>query len=263
MKKILFVILVLCTVPVFSQFKNEGLTSSSTSSKLDAYKINSLRHDALINKTNDSDLTGNENTVTGSKKSPGLAFIYSLFVPGMGQLYAKRFDVGKYFLISEASLWLGYAAFSIYGNWLLDDAYSYAVTHAGISNDGKDKEDAFYVDIGNYDNYEQYNNYQLAIGQYNKLYLPSNGYYFYWDQVANRRKYREDKLAADRTKNDRIFVIGAILVNHVISAVSAVMLTNEHNDRLKNKPGGFTMNADVMKFGSRVDGVKLNFVKWF
>ncbi len=259
MKKILFAILALAAVSAYSQIKPVPYSFGQH----DAYKIYSLKHDALPDKKNDSGLTVKNEVLTGPKKSPGLAFIYSLFIPGMGQVYAKRFDVGKYFMISEASLWLGYAAFTVYGNWLLNDAYNYAVTHAGITNEGKEKDDQFYVDIANYDNYEQYNNYQLTIGQYDKLYLPSNGYYFYWDQIANRKKYREDKLAGDRTKNDRLFIVGAIIVNHVISAVSAIITTNDYNDRLGSKSGGFSLNADVMKYGTKVDGVKLNFVKWF
>jgi hypothetical protein len=259
MKKIFFVIFVLSTVSAFTQVK----TVPNKLAQHDAYKIYFLKHDALPDINNDSGLNGKNNVITGTKKSPGLAFIYSLFIPGMGQVYSKRFDVGKYFMISEASLWLGYAAFTIYGNWLLNDAYNYAVTHAGITNDGKERDDQFYIDIANYDNYEQYNNYQLTIGQYDKLYLPSAGYYFYWDQIANRKKYREDKLAGDRTKNDRLFIVGAILINHIISAVSAVILTNDYNEQLKKSSGGFSINADVMKFGTRVDGVKLNFVKWF
>lgn len=266
MKKILFVILAFAVIPAFSQVKNDThvkLNLKFSKQNKDSYKIYSLKNDVLNDVKNDSDITGKDNKVKGSRKSPGLAFIYSLFIPGMGHVYAKRFDIGKYFMISEASLWLGYAAFTIYGNWLLNDAYSFASSHAGVTNDGKDREDQFYIDIANYDNYEQYNNYQLTIGQYDKLYLPANGYYFYWDQVANRKKYREDKLAADRTKNDRLFIVGAILVNHVISAISAIIVTNDYNDRLKESSGGLSVNADVIKFGSRVDGIKLNFVKWF
>ncbi len=42
-----------------------------------------------------------------SKKSVGLAAIYSLLLPGMGELYAEGFSSGKYFLIAEGVLWLG------------------------------------------------------------------------------------------------------------------------------------------------------------
>src|SRR5437867_305833 len=158
---------------------------------------------------------------TASRKSPSLAFLYSLFVPGMGQLYTKRFDVGKYFLISEASLWMGFAAFTIYGNWLFNDAVGYAVNHAGINRDGKDND--FFTNISNYDNVDEYNQDKLIHGEYDKIYYPGTGYDFYWDDAANRKKYREDDLASKRIHNDRLFFVGAIIINHLVSSVSAVI----------------------------------------
>lgn len=190
-----------------------------------------------------------------SRKSPGLAFLYSLFVPGTGQLYTHRLDVGKYFMISEAALWLGFAAFTIYGNWLFNDAESFAVTHAGINTEGKNSE--FYVNIGNYDNVDQYNQDMLITGQYDKIYYPGTGYDFYWDDVANRKKFREDNLASDRIHNDRLFIIGAVLVNHVAAAISALILTNKYNSEIRKGSGGLSVSAGVMKHFSRIDGIKV------
>lgn len=217
-----------------------------------------LRSEITIN---DTGKPFENNIVKKSRKSPGLAMIYSLVIPGMGQLYTNRFDVGKYFLISEASLWLGYISFTIYGNWLKNDAYNYAVLHASIKKDGKD--DNFYINIGNYDNVDQYNNERLLYGEYDKLYSASAGWGFYWDTPENRRRYRDDRIASERTLNDRIFITGAILLNHVISGISALILTNKYNDELKKSSGGIRVNADVINYGSRVTGIKLNFIKNF
>ncbi len=264
MRKILFAVLVFSFSNISSQVKDPAilkLSDRSYSKQLSVSRIYDLRSSIDAGRIF---TPARENLPeVKKKKSPGLAFLYSLVVPGMGQLYTERFDVGKYFIISEASLWLGYAAFTIYGNWLLNDAYNFAAIHAGVTNEGKDKDDKFYVDISNYDNYEQFNNEKLIFGQYESLYLPENGYYFWWDNSENRRKYREDKLAGDRIRNDRLFIVGAILVNHVVSAISAIVLTNSHNREISKSSGGFAMNADVIKFGTRVDGVKLKLTKWF
>lgn len=205
-----------------------------------------------------------KSTVSRSKKSPGLAFIYGLLVPGMGHVYANRFETGKYFMISEAAIWLTYAAFTIYGNWLLDDAYNYASVHAGVQVSGKDKDDKFFVDIANYSNVDEYNNEKLRFGEYDKLYYPELGYGFYWNSESERLQYRSDKIAGDRTLNDRLFVIGAVLINHVISGISAVFAANGYNDELKQKgSGGFTLNAGVQKHFNKIDGIKLKLTKWF
>ncbi len=196
-----------------------------------------------------------------SKKSPFLAFIYSLAIPGMGQLYTNRFDVGKYFMISEAALWLGFAAFTVYGNWVFNDAVGYAVNHAGINKEGKD--DDFYSNIGVYDDVDQYNQDKLIHGEYDKIYYPGTGFDFYWDTPEDRKKYREDNLAADRIHNDRLFIVGAVLINHLVSAVSAIILTNKHNSEIQKGSGGLTLSAGVMRHFNHIDGLKLKLTKSF
>jgi len=272
MKKIfglvLLICLVICASPFaadsFAQLKstkvssltvknNQSLLRSLSGSKELLLKNEFLKFDTL--ETNKKLITSKR------KKSPGLAFLYSLVIPGMGQVYSNRFDVGKYYMISEAALWLGFASFTIYGNWLLDDAYDYAVLHAGIILE--DKDDDFFVNIANYDNVEQYNNDMLQRGEYDKIYYPEQGWGFYWDRVENRKSYREDKLGGDRVINDRLFIVGAIIINHIVSAVSAIVLTNKYNSEIKKGSGGFSLGADVMKYSNRVNGLKLKFTKWF
>ena len=235
------------SIPGYNSFKSSGNMQKLYSGISNTHRTDSLKENLNIN--------------TGSRKSPGLAFLYSLLVPGMGQLYAHRIDVGKYYMISEAALWLGFTSFTIYGNWLRNDAHNYATVHAGIDQNGKD--DNFFVNISNYNNVYEYNNDQLQNGRYSSLYDPQNGYYFYWDNTADREKYRKDQLAGDRVITDRLFFVGAIIVNHLISAVSAVFVTNSYNDQLKGSNGGFGINADVIRYGSRVDGIRLNLTKWF
>jgi hypothetical protein len=239
-------------------------TKTDNTVKFNTFKFAAFNKKGLLKSElffRDSGKTEAIKTVKKSKKSPGLALIYSLVVPGMGQLYTNRFDIGKYFLISEAALWLGYASFTIYGNWLKNDAYNYAIIHAGINKNGKD--DDFFINIGNYDNVDQYNNERLLYGEYDKLYSAANGWGFWWDTPENRRRYREDRIAGERTLNDRIFITGAILLNHVISGISALILTNKYNDEIEKTSGGIRVNADIINFGSRVTGIKLNFVKNF
>ena len=65
------------------------------------------------------------------KKSIGLAIVYSLLLPGMGELYAGSFQTGRYFLAAEGALWITLAGFDIYGNALRDDSREFAAAHAG------------------------------------------------------------------------------------------------------------------------------------
>jgi hypothetical protein len=257
-------ILVVLTLPLaaFAQGIDFRLNQSSPSES----KLYNLKQTSPAEQNNlfDSVTTKKETTVKRSTKSPGLAFIYGLFIPGMGHVYANRFNTGKYFMISEAAIWLTYAAFTIYGNWLLDDAYDFSATHAGVSLSGKAKDDVYFTNIANYSNVEEYNNEMLRFGEYDKVYLPGTGYDFYWDSDANRLKYRDNKISGDRTLNDRLFVVGAVLINHLISGISAVFATNSYNNDLKEKgSGGFTVRAGVQKHFNKIDGIKLSLTKLF
>jgi hypothetical protein len=239
-------------------FKHFSLSDKNSFVSLKQNKRSLIEHSFL-----DSNKTVSVDKIqTRTKKSPGLAMIYSLFIPGMGQLYTKRFDVGKYFLISEATLWLGYASFTVYSNWLLNDAYNYSVTHAGVTKGSKAKDDNFWVNIANYDNVEEYNNDMLEQGNYDKVYYPGTGFDFFWDNVNNREIYRSDKLAGDRIHNDRLFIVGAVILNHLISAISAIILTNKYNSGSRES-GGVALQADVIKNFNHVDGIKLSLIKWF
>lgn len=237
---------------------NDKLEYKPSESKLYDFKQTEHVQSTLFDTT-----PSTKKTVSRSTKSPGLAFIYGLFVPGMGHVYANNFSSGKYFMISEAALWLTYAAFSIYGNWMLDDAYTYSATHAGVNTSGKAKDDVFFVNIANYKNVEEYNNEMLRFGNYDKVYLPGAGYDFYWDSDASRLKYREDKIAGDRTLNDRLFVVGAVIINHVVSAISAVFAANSYNDEVRKGSGGLKFRAGVQKNFGKVDGIKFSLSKKF
>jgi hypothetical protein len=93
------------------------------------------------------------------KKSVLVAIAYSLVLPGLGDLYADNFQTGKYFIGADAGLWITYGAVRTYGNWLKEDARTYAVDRAGANFTGKG--DQFAVDIGNY----------VSVGEYNAVKL--------------------------------------------------------------------------------------------
>jgi hypothetical protein len=257
MKVLIAAVTLFFSLQSFSQVSDFNLTGNDNSTLMVQYPSLSLK------KNTDSNTKTETAPVKRSKKSPGLAFIYSLLIPGMGHVYADKFETGKYFLISEAAIWITYIGFSLHGNWLLDDAYSFAQTHAGITIDGKERDEKFFTDIANYNNVYEYNDEKLRFGDYEKLYDPAAGYGFYWDSQANRERYQEDKFAGDRTLNDRLFVIGAAVINHIVSAISSVFAANSYNNELKKTSGGFTMKAGLLKKYNHVDGISLKFIKTF
>lgn len=193
-----------------------------------------------------------------NKKNPSVSLFLSLLVPGAGHLYAGRMDVGKYFLASEVVCWLGVAGLDIYGNALRDDSRTFASEHSGLNKNGKD--DDYFSNVGNYDNIYEYNNEKLAKGQWDKIY-DVNSYFWSWDNITNKNVFDTQRKRSERVYNTRIVFATGLIVNRVISAISALILTNKQN---KNSSAGFRINSEFISTPkSNYDGIRLNFIKSF
>ncbi len=180
----------------------------------------------------------------GSRKAPGLAAVYSLVIPGMGELYAGDFSSGKYFLMSEGLLWITYAAFEIYGNSVRDDARLYAVSHAGVSPAGKN--DQFFVDVGNFLSVAEYNDKKLRDRTPSLVYDPASGYGWQWASNAERLTFRDLRVHSENMFNNKKFVAAGILINHVASAINAARAAIAHNSALKDLLGDLHFSASVL-----------------
>lgn len=195
------------------------------------------------------------------RKSTGLAALYSLLVPGMGELYAGGFSSGRYFLIAEGALWITYAGFTIRGDAQQNDARAYAISGAGIDPAGKD--DQFYIDIGNFLTTEEYNDKQLRDREPDKVYDRTAGYGWDWTSDATRQTYKSERLAAENTINNRKFVVTAILINHVISAINAARVAVLHNKAIDQALGDLEIRAGVTGGWDRPSGIMVSFTKPF
>ncbi len=171
------------------------------------------------------------------EKSVLKAVAYSLLLPGMGELYAGGFDSGKYFLIAESGLWLTFTSFELYGNWLQNDARKFAAGHSAASVDGKD--DQFFVNIGNFNNVYDYNEKKLRDRDLGGLYDVSGPFFWRWDSDQSRMKFRDLRVKSDNVINNVRFVVGAIIINHIASAVNAARIA------IRGNKGGVAPEWDV------------------
>jgi TM2 domain-containing membrane protein YozV len=195
------------------------------------------------------------------KKSVGLAVISSLILPGMGELYGGSLGTGKYFLIAEGVLWLTYATFGVYGDALRDDARAFAVARAGITTAGKN--DQYYIDIGNFLDLNQYNDKKLRDREPSRLYDPAAGFWWAWDTDASRASYRNQRIASENMFNNQKFVLAALLINHVASAINAARSAISHNEQIAGQDQGLRLRADLLGVPGNPRGVMITLVKPF
>ncbi len=197
-------------------------------------------------------------TPSASKKNAGLAILYSVLVPGMGELYAEGFESGKYFTIAEAALWITYGGMKYYSNRQKDSYFSYAESYGGVTNmSGKNGD--YYADIGNYLNINDFNDDMAKQGRFSKMYN-LNTHYWNWNSNTERKSYRELWTSSESWNNNLRFVVGGMILNRIASAINAVRLVSRYN---KNVETTWNFWFDYNLAQTAPANISLNFVKMF
>jgi len=156
-----------------------------------------------------------------SDRSPGAAFLRSLVFPGWGENYMQRPTSGRWFRGIEYTLWAGITGYTVYGFWREEEYRAFAAEHAGVANDGYSH--AYYVNLGIYDNIEDYNRAMRRDNNYDAcLYDLTDAWS--WDSRANRHRFRRIRLAADDAKAKAMILGGGVFLNHIFSAIHAFKL---------------------------------------
>ena len=156
-----------------------------------------------------------------------MAIVYSLLLPGMGELYAESYESGKYFTIAEGALWGTYIGINTYGNWQKDRYISFAASNGNVNIQGKD--DDYFATISEYVSIEQYNNEKALERNFIEM-LDENEYYWKWTS-EDRKTYRSMWVSSEQSFNNLRFVVGALIINRIASAINAVRLVSAYNRR--------------------------------
>ncbi|MCI0513329.1 hypothetical protein L0128_08975 [candidate division KSB1 bacterium] len=183
-------------------------------------------------------------------RSKGKATFLSFILPGLGQRYAGRKTRARNFFITEAFLWSSYAGFKIYQHWNENDYRIFAQTHAQVAVNKKNHK--YYVNIGNYDDIYAYNAAKLTQRSLDEVYAEQSDYWWQWDNSLNRNKFEQIRIRADNANYRALFMLGTILVNHLVSAIDAVWITRSTEQPLKSsensRPFYFATSIDELSY---------------
>jgi len=169
-----------------------------------------------------------DSTTASSGPSRGSAFIRSFLIPGWGQKYIGAKTSARTFFTAELALWTSFVVFQLRGQWLEDDYQLFGETHAGLEADGK--ADQYFVDVGNFNNIDDYNNAQLRNRDVAGLY-DRQTFFWQWDSEANRLRYDDIRVRSESAYSNASFVIAGVLANHVISGIHAAYLAGRRERR--------------------------------
>ncbi len=148
--------------------------------------------------------------------------IKSLLIPGTGEFSIGNAKRGRILLSTEIALLASAVGTSTLARYEQSASQAYAAATAGVETEGKTNQ--FWVDIGNYNSRDAHNAEHLYWREYEALYSTDPEWNWQWEKTSQRDKYEDMRLLSERLKLASNFIIGGIVINHIISAIDTQYL---------------------------------------
>jgi len=158
-------------------------------------------------------------------KSGVKAFGLSILVPGLGHRYVsggRWGGAGTVFVAADLTLWLGLATTIAQEGNFVDGYTTLVARRSGNSLDGKNR--SFELALGSYDSSDEYLDALLRSRQWDRLdgaQDPDNQWN--WETTEDRARYVELRGDADSADRRTKALIGALIVNRLISGITAAL----------------------------------------
>lgn len=150
--------------------------------------------------------------------------IKSAIIPGWGEYELGRCSRGNFFFTTEI-IGIVLTTFSfVKSNNITTTYQALAASHANVIIDGKNHQ--FWVDIGNYDSHDDYNDEHLRWREFENLYPNETNWNWDWDTEKKRNEFEDLRIESDRMKLAGKFFIGGIVLNHIVSVIDVYYLKN-------------------------------------
>ncbi len=162
------------------------------------------------------------NSIKDSKEPVLSPIIKSLLLPGWGEYalgYNKR---AKVMALSESFIFISILGSYSNANRIEINYKAYAAQHAGVNTIDKNRQ--YWVDIGNYLSIDQFNEEHLRWRDFNAIYDQNNSWNWSWDDDDNRKYFEKMRIKSDTWKLRASFLVGGMVLNHIISAIDALYL---------------------------------------
>ncbi len=149
------------------------------------------------------------------------AFLRSMLVPGWGHYYNNPDDWnrGKVHLATEIAIIASYIGFQRRSSTLKTDYITLANLRSGVDIQNRNR--SFQIALSDFRSLEDYNDFQLRSRNWNRLFEVNNENNWQWQSEQDRLNYSDLRTRRDRIKNQLPALFGLMVVNRVISAISA------------------------------------------
>ena len=181
--------------------------------------------------------------VSGQNKDARISpVLKSIVIPGTGEFQLNKIERGRAFFLTEGFLWLSYLTSTHASHYQDHTMRSFAADHAGV--DIHRKTDQFWIDIGNYASLDAFNAEHARWREVDVMYDEGGTWEWSWDNSRNQKKFEVYRINRDLWALSGKFIIGGIVMNHIISGIDALYL----NRQLEGH--SFTLTPQVSGSGS-------------
>ncbi|MCI0513330.1 DUF5683 domain-containing protein [candidate division KSB1 bacterium] len=175
-------------------------------------------------------------------KSPRKALLFSVILPGAGELYSKAYIMSGVFFAAEATLWIMYSSYQGKGKDLEDEFKLYADAHWSQeryeiwinSPEAREinrthelpdsKTQQYYEMIGKYD-------------QFFKGWDDADNYTYDGAPSPNRTNYMDMREDSNIQLKNATTMISLAILNHIVSAVDAAWASYRYNKNYAKTKG--------------------------
>ena len=152
---------------------------------------------------------------------PEGAFLRSLIIPGWGHYYVNQgqWTRGQLHLGTEVALIASYFGLSVRAKNLEMQYETLAALKAGVNI--TDRSRSFQIALGDFNTLQEYNDFQLRSRNWNRIFENQTENQWFWESEKSRENYNDLRADVDRVKNQLPAILGLMVVNRVVSALSA------------------------------------------
>tara|TARA_B100002051_G_scaffold81139_1_gene77516 strand:+ start:10103 stop:10720 length:618 start_codon:yes stop_codon:yes gene_type:complete len=153
--------------------------------------------------------------------------VKSLMVPGWGEASLGHQKSSRFFIHSEAILLVGCLSAYKIGDIKQNEYIAFANEHAGakIISDHR-----YWVDIGNYNSNQVFDEEHLRMrdGKQGKW---SSAPWLWENGDSYRKRFEKMRIDSDKLFFTGKFIIGGIILNHIVSGINTLYLTRINNKK--------------------------------
>ena len=150
--------------------------------------------------------------------------VKSVILPGWGEHSLGNLSRGNMFLTTEVLGWIATIFTYVESNNLVGTFQAIAADNANVSLSGKNRQ--FWVDVGNYDTRDDYNAEHQRWREFDGQYPDTIEWDWNWQGSDKREEFEALRIKSDKWRLGGQFIIGGIVLNHLVSAIDAKYLQN-------------------------------------